>query len=91
MELPRRIPINVPEYTWEAPPYAPKSARVQMYNPISAEKRAALAGAFSRIITPITNWTIGPQSDTMYNDYSTQIRPFSLEEAIRSSRVILAK
>ena len=88
MELPWRIPIGVPEYTWNAPPYDRKKARVELFNPISAENMAMAPGRLMDALSPITNWGIAPQGYTQYNNRSRN-NTYTIDNAIKSSRIIL--
>ena len=94
-ELPYRVPIDVNEYTWTAPPYDKKAARIDIFDPINDDKMDRVRGKLNALIgssvRPNTNWTIPPRASTINNSNKRSNRPFSLDDAIRSSDIILAK
>jgi len=85
MELPSRVPVDTPEYTWRAPPWD-RRTRVSTYNPVTADKIAKFPGLLQDALSPVVHWRVAPSRDVRYNKYDGG---FTLDDAIRSSQVIL--
>jgi len=85
-ELPYNVPIDVPSYTWNAPPYqrhsffnpfGAKRARVEMQNPRTEEKEEEVRSRIRLMFGPSRDWNLATTATSVYNNYSPSDLPFS--------------
>jgi uncharacterized protein YprB with RNaseH-like and TPR domain len=67
-ELPWRVPIDTPSYTWQAPPYDnSRRARVTPFNPILADKLNEFRSTVrNNIMAPVFGAYVGPPPPRTY-------------------------